>query len=77
MPEASHDRSRSGSSRPTRDSATSSHEIANHHFDVACDRLGLPDDEREVMRTSYREIRVQIPVRLSDDKIHVYSGYRV
>ena len=37
----------------------------------------MPDDVREVLRTSYREISVQIPVRLPDGKIHVYSGYRV
>ena len=27
--------------------------------------------------SAYREVQVQIPVRLSDGKIHVYSGYRV
>ena len=30
-----------------------------------------------MLRTSYRETVVQIPVRLSDGKIHVFSGYRV
>jgi glutamate dehydrogenase (NAD(P)+) len=30
-----------------------------------------------VFRSSYREVRVQIPVKLGDGKIHVYSGYRV
>ncbi len=29
------------------------------------------------MLTSYREVQVQIPIRLSDGRIHVFSGYRV
>jgi glutamate dehydrogenase (NAD(P)+) len=55
----------------------SDYEIVNHYFDLACERVGLADDVREVMRTSYREISVQIPIRESDGRIHVYSGYRV
>src|SRR5205085_12181664 len=27
--------------------------------------------------SSYREVLVQIPIRLDDGKIHVFSGYRV
>jgi glutamate dehydrogenase (NAD(P)+) len=55
----------------------SNYDIVNHWFDLACDRIGLADDVRAVLRSSYREVRVQIPVRLSDGQIHVYSGYRV
>jgi glutamate dehydrogenase (NAD(P)+) len=55
----------------------SNYEIVNHYFDLAADRLGLPDDLRAVLRSAYREVQVQIPVRLSDGKIHVFSGYRV
>ena len=32
---------------------------------------------RDVLRTSYREVSVQIPVRFADGKIHVFTGYRV
>jgi glutamate dehydrogenase (NAD(P)+) len=52
-------------------------DIVQHYFDVATERLGLPDDVREVLRTPYREISVQIPVHQADGKIHVYTGYRV
>jgi glutamate dehydrogenase (NAD(P)+) len=52
-------------------------EIVQHYFNVATERLGLPDDIREVLRTPYREISVQIPVRLGDGRIHVFKGYRV
>ena len=52
-------------------------DIVKHYFDLACDRLGVPDDVRDVLRTSYRETVVQIPVRFADGKIHVFKGYRV
>src|SRR2546427_11847513 len=48
-----------------------------HYFDLAADRLGIEDDLRGVLRSSYREVQVQIPIKLSDGKIHVFSGYRV
>ena len=53
----------------------SSYETVNHWFDLAADRLELPDDVRAVLRSSYREVQVQIPIRLADGRSHVYSGY--
>ena len=55
----------------------SNYDIVNHWFDLAADRMGLRDDIRAVMRSSYREVQVQIPVMLADGKIHVFSGFRV
>ena len=55
----------------------SNYDIVNHWFDVAAERMELRDDIRAVMRTSYREVKVQIPVMLGDGKIHVFSGFRV
>src|SRR5919205_1140008 len=55
----------------------SNYEIVEHWFRIAAERLELPDDVAAVFRSSYREVQVQIPVRLSDDKVHVFSGYRV
>ncbi len=55
----------------------SNYEIVTHYFDRAAERLDLRDDLAAVLRTSYREVQVQIPVKLSDGKIHVFSGYRV
>src|SRR5919204_3005564 len=57
-------------------------EISNYDnvcywFSAAADRLGLADDIRAVLLSSYREVQVQIPVRLTDGRIHVYAGYRV
>jgi glutamate dehydrogenase (NAD(P)+) len=55
----------------------SNYEIVSHYFDVAADRLGLEDDVRAVLRSNYREVQVQVPIRQTDGRIHVYSGYRV
>jgi len=63
--------------RRTRPAEVSNYEIVNHYFGLAADRLGVPDDVRQVLRSSYREVQVQIPVRLTDGKIHVYTGFRV
>src|SRR4051794_16382662 len=52
-------------------------DIVNHYFDVATERLGLREDVAAVIRSSYREVQVQVPVSLSDGKIHVFSGFRV
>ena len=61
----------------TQNAEISNYEIVTHHFDRAIERLGIPDDIATVIRTSYREVQVQIPIRLEDGKIHVFSGYRV
>ena len=65
-------------SKPTATAAeVSNYDIVNHWFDLAADRMGLRDDIRAVVRSSYREVRVQVPVMLGDGKIHVFSGFRV
>jgi glutamate dehydrogenase (NAD(P)+) len=55
----------------------SNYDIVGHYFRLAAERLGLRDDIAAVLRSSYREVQVQIPVTLSDGKIHVFAGYRV
>jgi glutamate dehydrogenase (NAD(P)+) len=55
----------------------SNYEIVTHYFDRAAERLDIPDDLAAVLKSSYREVQVQIPIRRQDGKIHVYSGYRV
>jgi hypothetical protein len=56
---------------------TSSFHPVSDHFNVAADRLCVPDDLRTVVRTAYREVQAQIPVRLRDTGMHGFSGYRV
>ena len=55
----------------------SNREIVDHWFELAADRMELRDDIREVMRSSYREVQVQVPVKLADGRIHVFKGFRV
>src|SRR5687768_12994705 len=61
----------------TGEAELSNYETVNHWFDLATERMGLPDDLCAVLRSPYREVQVQIPIRLSDGKTHVFSGYRV
>jgi len=46
-------------------------------FDRAADQIGLGDEMREILRTSYRELTVQVPVRMDDGRLEVFTGYRV
>ncbi len=46
-------------------------------FDRAADHVGLDDDMREVLRGSYREVSVQVPVRMGNGELKVFRGYRV
>jgi glutamate dehydrogenase (NAD(P)+) len=52
-------------------------EIVSHYFDDAADRLEMDDSVRAVLKSSYREVQVQIPIRRDDGSLEVYSGYRV
>ena len=67
----------SGEPKPGQLAEVSNLEIVRHYFDRAITRLEIPDDVAAVFWEPYREVSVQIPVRLSDDKIHVFTGYRI
>jgi glutamate dehydrogenase (NAD(P)+) len=66
-----------GGRAPAQHAEISNLEIVRHYFEIACEHLGLADDLRVVFWTPYREITVQIPVKLADGKVHVYSGFRI
>jgi glutamate dehydrogenase (NAD(P)+) len=46
-------------------------------FHEAADHVGLSDEMREVLRTPFRELSVQVPIRMDDGKLVVFNGYRV
>jgi glutamate dehydrogenase (NAD(P)+) len=52
-------------------------EIVTHYFDDAAGRLEVSEEVAAVLKSSYREVQVQIPIVRDDGKLHVYSGYRV
>jgi glutamate dehydrogenase (NAD(P)+) len=66
-----------GGRPPAQRAEVSNLDIVRHYFELAADRLQLADDVRVVFWTPYREVTVQIPVKLADGKVHVYSGYRI
>ncbi len=71
------EREGSGGSKPSQRAEVSNLDIVRHYFDKAADHMKLPDDVRVVFWTPYREVTVQIPLKCSDGKIHVFSGYRI
>lgn len=52
-------------------------EEVNYFFDRAADRLNLADGLRAMLRGTWRELGVQVPVRMDDGSIRVFTGYRV
>ena len=52
-------------------------EEVNLFFDRAADRLDLSDGYREMLRRPWRELQVQLPVRMDDGRLEVFTGYRV
>src|SRR3954469_1169851 len=66
-----------GQPAPVSRAEVSNFEIVTHYFDDAAGRLELRDDVAEILKTSYREVQVQIPILRDDGRIHVYQGFRV
>ena len=52
-------------------------EAVNYFFNRAADHIGLSDELRDVLTSSYRELTVQVPVRLDDGTLKVFTGYRI
>jgi glutamate dehydrogenase (NAD(P)+) len=75
--EAKREAETAGAPKPGQHAEVSNLEIVHHYFTRAADRLDLADDVRTVFWEPYREVTVQIPIKLSDGKIHVFSGYRI
>jgi glutamate dehydrogenase (NAD(P)+) len=59
-----------------RDDMTPFEAVTFFFHDVA-DRIGLDDQTREVLSGTYREIRVQLPLRRDDGTVTPLHGYRV
>ena len=51
--------------------------MVNAYFDEAAELVRLKDELYDVLKTPYREIDVQVPVRGDDGVLHAYRGYRV
>lgn len=56
---------------------TSLWKIAVQQFNAAADKLDLDDRLRVILRECKRELTVHFPVKLSNGKIQVFTGFRV
>lgn len=52
-------------------------EIVDRNFKLAADRLGLTVDEQVLLKTPFRELKVEVPIRMDDGSLRVFSGYRI
>jgi len=47
------------------------------HFDKAAELVGLSAHEREILARPFREITVQVPVKMDNGETKVFTGYRI
>ena len=52
-------------------------ENAQRLFDLAAEKMGLPDAFREVLRQPRRQLVVSVPTLMDDGKVKVHTGFRV
>jgi glutamate dehydrogenase (NAD(P)+) len=52
-------------------------EAVNHYFEEAARIIDLDEEMHAILTTTYREIAVQVPVRLDNGDLIVAQGYRV
>jgi glutamate dehydrogenase/leucine dehydrogenase len=53
------------------------HQLALRNFEAAADELGLPDDDRSLVREPERTLIVTLPVRMDDGRTVSLEGFRV
>ncbi len=46
----------------------------NHYFDIGATAAGVSEDLRLLLKTPYREMRVEVPVRMDDGTLKVFIG---
>jgi glutamate dehydrogenase (NAD(P)+) len=52
-------------------------EAVNYEFDRAARRLKLGEDLQVSLKTPFREVMIELPLRASDGVLHTYRGFRV
>ncbi|MQA92330.1 MAG: glutamate dehydrogenase [Gemmatimonas sp.] len=52
-------------------------QAVNLQFERAADLIGLAEDLRIALKTPFREVMVEVPLRCVDGRIRTFSGYRV
>ncbi len=52
-------------------------EIVTYNFQKAAERLGLDSEMRILLNMPFREVRVEVPVRMDNGSLRVFVGHRV
>ena len=53
------------------------YENTNRLFDKAADLIELDEETRLLLKTPFREIQVEVPIRTDAEELDVFVGYRV
>src|SRR5438093_3044322 len=64
------------SPRPSR-APMSGRAIVQNQFDRAADLINLEGYMRKILMSPFREVQVEVPVRMDDGRIEVFTGYRI
>ncbi len=51
--------------------------LIEHYFNIAADKINLNPEYLTFLKNPYRELQVQIPVRMDTGKLQIFLGYRV
>lgn len=55
----------------------SAYEMVNYYFDQAANKLNLPEEYRVAMKGTYRELKVQLLLRMDTGELREFTGFRV
>ncbi|MCY3824308.1 MAG: glutamate dehydrogenase [Nitrospinae bacterium] len=61
----------------SQDERVSVFETAAAQFDRAAELIGLDDETQLLLKTPFREMKVELPIRRDDGSLGVWQGYRV
>src|SRR5881296_2142593 len=64
------------SPRPSR-APMSGRAIVQNQFERAADLINLEAYMRKILMSPFREVQVEVPVRMDDGRIEVFTGYRI
>ena len=48
-----------------------------YNFNLAASALGLSEEQKLLLKTPFREVKVEVPVRMDDRSVRVFLGYRI
>ena len=55
----------------------SAYDIATGNFNNAADLMGLSDEWRTLIRTPFREMKVEVPLHREDGTMTIFTGFRI